>query len=151
MKSVRQLLLGIPVALIVSSLLAGEQPEVKERKNLEGTWQGFVVDGAGEQADRGPVQLTEVVITAEKITAKDAKGVSLGEGTYKLDVSQNPAAIDSVGTTGQARNKTYQGIFELKGDTLKWCVANPGKPRPSAFVTTPGGGQFLLVLRRKKS
>ena len=91
----------------------------KEREKLAGTWQGFVVNGKGENPNAGPVKL-EVTITGDKMTAKDlqAGNKSMGEGTYKLDIAKQ--TIDPTGTAGPEKGKTYQGIYSLEGDTLKW-------------------------------
>lgn len=39
-------------------------------------------------------------------------------------------------------------IFTLTGDTLRYCVAPPGRPRPTAFATKKGDGLTLVVLKR---
>ena len=119
----------------------------KEREKLAGTWQGFVVNGKGENPNAGPVKL-EVTITGDKMTAKDlqAGNKSMGEGSYKLDIAKK--TIDPTGTAGPEKGKSYQGIYSLEGDTLKWCVGNPGDARPTQFVTK--SGQYLLILKRQK-
>jgi uncharacterized protein (TIGR03067 family) len=122
--------------------------ETKERAKLQGTWRGFVVHGKGEKSDEGPLHL-ELVITAEKITATDVREKkSLGEGTYKLDPSKKLKEIDAAGTVRSAGRRSYSGIYELDGDTLKWCVDNSGKKRPSEFASRRA--QYLLILKRQK-
>lgn len=140
---------GILVALgIVGTILPvqSQDQEADERKKLVGTWQGFVVSGRGERTDRGPVKLTEVVITADTIRAKDDK-MSFGEGKYKLDLAQSPRRLDPTGSAGSYKGLQFTGIYTLEGDTLKWCVANPGKPRPTEYKTTTAV-QFYMVLKR---
>ena len=53
--------------------------------NLDGVWRGFVVEGKGEQPDRGSVHL-ELTIQGDRITARrlDGGGSPLGQGTYKI-------------------------------------------------------------------
>ena len=127
---------------------AAQNDRAKEREKLAGTWQGFVVNGKGENPNAGPVKL-EVIIAGDKMTAKDLQSgnKSMGEGTYKLDLAKK--TIDPTGNAGPEIGKSYLGIYSLEGDTLKWCVANPGKARPTQFVTKTG--QFLLILKRQKS
>ncbi|MCC2669823.1 MAG: hypothetical protein K0Q72_2294 [Armatimonadetes bacterium] len=120
--------------------------EAAERQKLAGTWQGFVVNGRGERVDRGIAKLTEVVITPTSIRAKDDT-VSFGEGTYRLDLTQTPPRLDPTGTAGQVKDREFTGIYTLEGDTLKWCVANPGRARPTEFKTT-AAVQFYMVLKR---
>jgi len=134
------------VIFAIQSLAADD---AGERKKLEGTWQGFVVEGTGQNPKQGRVRVTELVITADKISAKGGQGESLGVGSYKLGATGNAKTIDSTGTGGPTLNKSYQGIYTVEGDTLKWCAANPGRPRPTQLVTRPPD-QFLMVLTRKK-
>ncbi|MCI0681000.1 MAG: hypothetical protein L0Y71_02755 [Gemmataceae bacterium] len=41
-----------------------------------------------------------------------------------------------------------RAIFEIVGDKLRYCVAPPGRPRPTEFATYPGDGLTLVVLKR---
>jgi hypothetical protein len=42
-----------------------------------------------------------------------------------------------------------KAIYLLAGDTLTYCVAAPGQPRPTAFATSPGDGRTHVVLQRR--
>lgn len=137
-------LLVAAVGVVAPAQSQGEEPA--ERERLTGTWQGFVVAGRGERTDRGPVKITEVVITAETIRARDDR-MSFGEGEYRLDLARSPRRLDSSGISGDVKGREFTGIYTLEGDTLRWCVANPGKPRPTEYRTQVGV-QFYLVLRR---
>ena len=125
-------------------------PNDKDRKSLVGTWQGYVVEGKGENPNRGAVHL-EIVITPDKMTSTDLQtpSKSFGEGTFRLDASAKLKTLDPIGTGGPEKGKAYLGIYILEGDTLKWCVANPGKPRPQEFASKTGAGQFLMILKRQ--
>ena len=121
-----------------------------EMKKLEGVWEGFVVEGKGEKADRGPWQL-RLTITGDKITAVDLKnnGKDMGSGRFKLDVSGPVKTMDATGIVLPARkDKTYLGIYELDGDTLKWCVDNRRGEHPTEFRSA--NGNFMMILKRKK-
>ncbi|MGV3722199.1 MAG: TIGR03067 domain-containing protein [Actinomycetota bacterium] len=125
---------------------ANRESEAEARKKLIGVWRGFVVAGRGERTDRGPVKLTEVVIAADTIRAKDDT-MSFGEGKYRLDLTQSPRRLDPTGSEGSYKGLQFTGIYVLEGDTLKWCVANPGKSRPTEYKTTTAV-QFYMVLKR---
>lgn len=118
-------------------------------KKLLGTWEGAAVEGDGSRPGSERARISELVVTPEKITAKDGRGNSLGEGTFVLGKSGAMLTIDASGTGGQTRGKFYRGILLLEGDTLKWCSGNPGKNRPTQFRSTPPDA-FLMVLKRKK-
>ena len=43
-----------------------------------------------------------------------------------------------------------KGIFELTDDQLRYCVAAPGKPRPTEFSAPKGSGHTLVTLKPVK-
>lgn len=137
-------------------VLFADEPQTEsvkaEMKKFEGTWEGYAVEGRGEKSDRGPVHL-RLIIKEDKINAIDLgsteKNKDMGNGTYKVDPSKSVKEIDATGIVLPGkREKTYLGIYELEGDTLKWCVDNRGKERPTEFRTF--GGKYLLIMKRQK-
>jgi|UniRef100_UPI0037834EB8 uncharacterized protein (TIGR03067 family) len=113
------------------------------KKQLLGTWDGYMADSDGSK--HGDIRL---VITEDKITASNPQGNrEMGAGTYKISGKR----IDATGTEGQFSGKKYEGIFDLDGKTLKWCSANdnPNSSRPSKLQTNTQAGQFLMVLEKK--
>ena len=48
-------------------------------------------------------------------------------------------------------DKTKLGIYELDGDTYKYCLAPAGKPQPTEFSSKAGTGHSLGVSKREKS
>ena len=142
----------LPGLLISAACLApalSDGDDAAERKKLEGVWNGFVVQGRGDRTDRGLVTINDLKITSGKITWPPEKGVGLDEGTYQLDLAKNPRALDSTGTAGDVKGRSFLGIYAVEGDTLKWCVAGPDNPRPTEFVSRPPR-QFYMVLKRQK-
>ncbi|MEW6303920.1 MAG: TIGR03067 domain-containing protein [Verrucomicrobiota bacterium] len=145
----RALVLCASLSALASTSTA-QTSDAAERKRLAGTWEGWVVDSDGSSQTHRRQRISELVIAADKITAKDGGGVSMGQGTYRLDPARR--MIDATGTMGRVQGKTYKGIYVLQGDTLKWCSANdnPRSQRPTEFRTRPSDGQFLMILTRKK-
>jgi len=41
-----------------------------------------------------------------------------------------------------------KAIYAIEGDRMTYCVARPGKPRPSGFVTKKGDKYTLVSLKR---
>ena len=72
------------------------------------------------------------------------------KGTFKLDPSKKPKAVDALVTEGEFKGKTLLGIYGLEGDTLRACYAPPGKKRPTEFASKEGSGNYLYVYRRQK-
>jgi uncharacterized protein (TIGR03067 family) len=71
-----------------------------------------------------------------------------------VDAAKKPKQIDfavkeSLG--GKDDGKTAKGIYELDGDTLKWCTAGPGTDdRPGEFATAEGNDRLFVTLKREK-
>ncbi len=147
--------IAIALCLLLGSVALAQEPKkadaVKaEMKELEGVWEGFVVEGKGEKPDRGPFHL-RITITGDKMTAVDLNNNNkdMGSGTFKLDLSNAVKVMDATGIVLPAkRDKTYLGIYELDGDTLKWCVDNRCMERPTEFRSF--NGNFMMILKRKK-
>lgn len=142
---------GIAAALTLAAVLlpiSSRGDDAADRKALEGSWQGYIADPRGDRP--GPVRFSEIAITTERIRGRQMDGKDMGEGTYRLGSNGRVHTIDSFGLAGEPRNKTFLGIYEIQGDTLRWCVANPGRPRPEEFASRPGGGQFLMILKRQR-
>ena len=47
-------------------------------------------------------------------------------------------------------DKTKLGIYELDGDTYRYCLAPAGKPRPTEFASKEGSGHSLGASQRQK-
>ncbi len=136
--------------LFASALLSCAAADA-DFKKLEGTWEGWVVEGDGSQASQRRQRINELVIAADRITAKDGRNISMGQGTYKLGSAGGVKTIDATGTMGPVQGKLYQGIYRVDGDTLRWCSGNDrARSRPTEFRTNPGNGHFLMILTRKK-
>jgi hypothetical protein len=138
-------------ALAIGAAKAAEQGVVAKDAavpDLNGVWQGFVVEGKGEQPDRGPTHL-ELTVKGNHIGAKrlDGENGSLGEGNYKLTPGRF-LLMNATEIRNRRKGHTYQGICIVEPDMLKWCVATPGNKRPKDFETK--GQQFLLILKRRK-
>jgi uncharacterized protein (TIGR03067 family) len=117
----------------------------KTAPKIEGTWQVTSItfpDGKKVSGDKLAEAKGTYVFKNGKFKATiDGKEVS--SGTFKVDATQKPAAIDL--TYG---DKTHLGIFMIDGDTLTLAEGNAGKQRPKAFESGPD--LLLTVLKRAK-
>jgi uncharacterized protein (TIGR03067 family) len=98
------------------------------------------------------------------VGAADARRLILNYGSYEERVGDNrdmqgmcwfdtlaePPAISLTPKTGPDAGKPRQGIYRLDGATLTVCLAYPGQPRPTAFVTQPDVQQVWRYRRGKK-
>jgi uncharacterized protein (TIGR03067 family) len=144
----RQSLWVFCLAAVATAAAAAEKSGTKAASpNLDGVWRGFVVYGRGEQSDRGSVHL-ELTIKGNHITARrlDGRPSPLGQGDY-VYTKGRPRTLDAT-ETGRKKAKSYLGICKFAPDTIIWCVATPGNPRPTNFESK--GPQYLMVLKRQK-
>jgi uncharacterized protein (TIGR03067 family) len=70
------------------------------------------------------------------------------EGTLELDGSRKPKRIDMKFDIGPEKGNTNVGIYELKGDSWKLCLATRGTVRPEKFAAPTGSGFALETLVR---
>ncbi|MDB5341711.1 MAG: hypothetical protein JWP89_88 [Schlesneria sp.] len=130
---------------------AKEEAVMKDVESLKGTW--VVVSAERDGRKLTDEQIKGVMLTfdgGEKVVVK--KGDQpLFEGTIKIDPTKKPKTQDSTQTSeGENKGKITLSIYEVEGDTLKICSAEPGKDRPAEFSTQPGSGHFLRVYKREK-
>src|SRR6185503_17630943 len=69
---------------------------------------------------------TKAFITGDKFVIKRGDQV-IAAGTMKLDANKKPKAAEMTYTEGMDSGKTFKGIYEIDGDTVKFCRA--GGPR----------------------
>jgi uncharacterized protein (TIGR03067 family) len=118
---------------------------------MEGTW--AVVSHEADVQKQTAEQVKKVDI---KLVVKGGKysvyfgGMKYTTGALKLDATKNPRQIDAVAEDGEFKGKAMKGIYELKGDEMRVCFAQPGKQRPTEFRTEKGTGQMLLGYKRIK-
>jgi uncharacterized protein (TIGR03067 family) len=117
-------------------------------KALEGTWDLIYFERDGKE-----VKLqddTKAINTGDKFVIKRGDQV-IAAGTMKLDPSKKPKASETTYTEGPDKGKTYKGIYQIDGDTVKFCRAgSPDDDWPTEFKTKPGSGQFVAVYKRAK-
>jgi uncharacterized protein (TIGR03067 family) len=74
----------------------------------------------------------------------------VASGIIRIDSTKIPKEIDILDETGMKNGQTKLGIYELDGDTYTYCLAPPGKPRPTEFSSKEGSGYSLGVSKREK-
>jgi uncharacterized protein (TIGR03067 family) len=119
-----------------------------EHTKFEGTWAFESVEIEGKALALEQFQASRLTLKGKTFTYVDGNGTS--RGTYALDLSKSPKTIDVTFTEGPNSGEVMRGVYELEGDKYKACVALGGKPRPSGFVSAPGSGHVLEVLKRQK-
>jgi uncharacterized protein (TIGR03067 family) len=144
----RGLVLVIVVFVAVAPA-AAEDATKKEMAQLEGEWS--MVSGEANGA-----AMPDATVKTGKRVAKDGETtISIGgqlyfKAKFSIDPAKKPRAIDYTMTEGPTKGKTHLGIYELDGDTVKFCLAAPGKDRPTEFTAKEGSQNTLSVWKRLK-
>jgi uncharacterized protein (TIGR03067 family) len=140
--------------LAVGLLLGADAPNddvKKEKEKLQGTWKAVTVEQNGESKE--DAEDHRLIFAGDEFTIKRGDQAIL-KGKFKIDPSKNPKEIDMDITEAQKeqlKDKTAVGIYSLDGDTLKWCVTEPGcADRPKEFSGTAGSKQLMVTLKREK-
>jgi RNA polymerase sigma factor (sigma-70 family) len=157
-------------------LRRGKLPEVsgadkardEERKRLTGTWEqvSFVDDGQDVPLPKtGKARLTiagdgkfTVRVGALRVSPVVSSAVTItgGSGRFVFDPNLSPkwVTVFHEVTPDRALRRDavlpWHGVYELDGDTLRMCLAPPGKERPTRLECKEGSGLSLEVWKRIK-
>ncbi len=118
---------------------------------LAGVWKGWIVHGRGENPNEGEMEIELTVegnrMTGRELGTKRGPAEGLGAGTFTMTGTGKTGNIDTDGTSGSQDGRHSMGIYELDGDTLKWCVTQRNRVRPTTMATDRGN--YLLILRKQ--
>lgn len=134
---------------LMALLLAADEPKrdtavQDDQSALQGMWKTEKMIKGGNEAPAD-------VIKTWKLECKGKRFIPHGDkhddpADFALDASKSPKTIDIKPEGGE----TMKGIYELTGDRLKICFAEPGQNRPKEFKSPAGSDLILLVLKREK-
>ena len=121
----------------------------KDVAQLQGEWS--MVSGSAD-GNAMPDAMKE---TAKRICKGDETTVTVGaqlfmKAKFTIDPSRKPKTIDYLMLDGPTKGKKQLGIYELTGDTAKFCFGSPGAERPTDFTSKPGDHRTLSVWKREK-
>jgi uncharacterized protein (TIGR03067 family) len=138
----------IAVLAVIGSTAAQDAAKT-ESPLLDGDWS--MVSGQSNG-----FALPEGLVKTGKRVAKDGETtITMGGQVYfkakfTVDATKKPKAIDYQMTEGPTKGMTHLGIYELDGDTVKFCFAAPGMARPTDFTAAAGSQRTLSVWKRDK-
>jgi uncharacterized protein (TIGR03067 family) len=67
----------------------------------------------------------------------------------RIDETRDPIHVDYSNIGGMAKGTYQEGIMKWVGEEACFCMASPGTPRPTAFVSPSGSGRTLSQWRRE--
>jgi uncharacterized protein (TIGR03067 family) len=131
-----------------------DDPSKGDVDKLRGTWLtvSLVNNGKTLVDEKTPPKegpATTLVYDGDKWMVK-VGDKSVAKGVFKIDSTKKPKEIDILDESGVKNEKTKLGIYELQGDTYKFCLASAGKSRPKDFSSKEGNGDSLGVMTRQK-
>jgi uncharacterized protein (TIGR03067 family) len=113
---------------------------------LQGSWSITSLSMDGQELPAAMFAKASIVVKGNRFTS-----LGMGtqyEGTLELDSSTNPRQLNMNFDAGPEKGNVNLCIYEVAGDIWRLCIATRGTVRPSAFISTPGSGIALEVLRR---
>src|SRR5262249_23138050 len=121
---------------------------------LEGVWQlsSYRRGGgatAGEPFYEGRTLTIEgkVAVFAIKLTVPHDR-IFESRQSFQLGRKDGVGTIDFSLEDETGNSITKHGIYEVTPDSLRLCVAMPGQPRPTGFVSTKENDWMLYVYKR---
>jgi uncharacterized protein (TIGR03067 family) len=133
-------------------LVAADGPADANKKDLEklqGDWgvASQVIDGRKVADDEAQTLFRTVKDDTYTVFYYDKQ---IGKGTFTIDATQKPKAIDARPAGAAKGSPPLLGIYEVEGDTYRVCFAPAGKERPKDFACQAGSGHTLTVWKREK-
>jgi uncharacterized protein (TIGR03067 family) len=129
---------------------ADDAAVTKELQAFKGIWR---LDSKEEDGKKfSEEEIKDVIGTIDgsgKVSVRRGDKV-IAEATIKLEPTKKPKLIDVSFTEGERKGKTLLGIYEIRSDTFRVCVARPEDERPAEFSAKVGSGHILIVYKREK-
>src|SRR5436190_2840123 len=144
------ILIGLAAAALSAAWAEDNDAAKKDMAQLQGEWS--MVSGSAD-GNAMPDAMRE---TARRVCKGDETTVTIGaqlflKAKFTIDPSRKPKTIDYQMIDGPTKGKMQLGIYEVAGDTVKFCFGSPGSERPPDFTSKPGDGRTLSVWKRKKT
>ena len=145
----RFLFVMLPVFIIATELRGAGASETMD--SLQGKWKLLEIakDGKSHKVTPKSTEYFELEFKGNKVTASFIHNAT-EEGTYKVGPEEKPRAIDFMPTTSDDKGKTMLGIFELKENKLKLCVAEPEVTKRPTKFESKGEEIIVYILERVK-
>ena len=146
---IRVIALFVCCVLLSSTALGGKPDDAAaDLKALVGKWKLEKAEIGGKDSLALFKDLTFEIPASGKY--KLVLGGQKDEGTFTVDPSKKPAAMDITGAEGPNRGKTIKAIYKLDGDTVTICYGLGDSDRPTKFETKGNPKLFLAVYQREK-
>jgi len=115
-----------------------------EIAKFQGNWRqiAYERDGVTNPQDDEAGWAPHTTFEGTSFAVTIADGSTVIRGTFMIDPTQEPKAVDYTDTFGPDAGKTFPAIYYFEEDRLVFCAAERGA-RPTSFK--PKRGQVLRV------
>jgi RNA polymerase sigma factor (sigma-70 family) len=139
---------GVGLMLERSGALAAVVPVVRtDRELLQGDWVVAAMTMDGRDASQEEI---EAFNKQKPLWVRGDEFNLPFDSDYVLDTNAHPKRIDLTCRIMPPPNNFQIGIYEVTDDELKLCLGPICRDdRPKAFVTEPGSGRTLMILKRR--
>jgi uncharacterized protein (TIGR03067 family) len=145
------------LAAAAAALVAADAPNADavkaELTKMQGTWRLESGEFDGKKMSDFMTKNVTRKISGDKYEVTRG-GKPVGKGTMAVDPTKSPKTVDAeIIAAGEENKKPAKalGIYELDGDTMRTCLAEPGKDRPTEFSAKAGDGHRLVIWKRVKT
>ena len=134
---------------------AGAQ-DADDAKKIQGAWEITELVVGGKKVPEKDVKGMRFLFDKDKLTilppASDTGVVDKRTFTFKLDAKAKPAGVELTALDGENKGAISPGIYEVKGDTLRWCQSDDpkAKDRPKEFASPEKSSFYLFTFKRAK-
>jgi uncharacterized protein (TIGR03067 family) len=141
------------LALVGVGALAGDADDAKK---LQGAWEVVELIQFGKKVDASAIKGTKFIFKDGTLSIEPAndKSDEFLKRTFavKLHPAKSPAEVELKALDGEHKGTESPGIYELKGDTLRWCQSDSPKAaeRPKEFASPEKSAIYLFTLKRVK-
>jgi len=116
---------------------------------LQGTWNVSALEVDGQKVPESMMGAAQIVIKGSRFTSTGMGAVY--EGTIELDTSKKPKHLTMHFDAGPEKGSKNPGIYEMRNEKVRICLATRGNERPSGFATEPGSGFALETLTKTRA
>jgi uncharacterized protein (TIGR03067 family) len=120
---------------------------------LQGRWIPVYQEIDGQAVPKADFATTVVEIQSNEFKVIKAGTVAY-DGLFTLDPLSSPngiALIYKKSTQPILLGGARPGVFQIEGDTLKWCFGAVGQSRPEGLNTFPGAEAVFSIYQREGS
>jgi uncharacterized protein (TIGR03067 family) len=122
---------------------------VERLRKMEGTWTFTSLEVDGQPMPSSMFGSSLLLIDGDRFRMESPEANY--EGIFTIDVETEPQQIDIDFIEGPESGNRCEGLFQLSGDQVTFCLGLVGADRPERFSTTRGSGHALEVLVRADS